>query len=119
MLTSVPEFLCLNQSRLKESFTHHCVFGRKLGALGLLVASSSRDVWNQAWKPLRVVYCVASRFLHVMQEACCVGLEAGINPTDHLITAYRAHGFTFTRGLSVREILTELTGLLSLYGKGK
>uniref|UniRef100_A0A2I3M4B8 Dehydrogenase E1 component domain-containing protein n=1 Tax=Papio anubis TaxID=9555 RepID=A0A2I3M4B8_PAPAN len=44
------------------------------------------------------------------QEACCVGLEAGINPTDHLITAYRAHGFTFTRGLSVREILAELTG---------
>lgn len=44
------------------------------------------------------------------REACCVGLEAGINPTDHLITEYRAHGFTFTRGLSVREILAELTG---------
>ena len=52
-----------------------------------------------------------------MQEACCVGLEAGINPTDHLITAYRAHGFTFTRGLSVREILAELTGLLLIYKK--
>uniref|UniRef100_A0A8W4FD91 Pyruvate dehydrogenase E1 subunit alpha 1 n=1 Tax=Sus scrofa TaxID=9823 RepID=A0A8W4FD91_PIG len=53
------------------------------------------------------------------QEACCVGLEAGINPTDHLITAYRAHGFTFTRGLSVREILAELTGRRGGCGKGK
>ncbi|XP_022363534.1 pyruvate dehydrogenase E1 component subunit alpha, somatic form, mitochondrial isoform X1 [Enhydra lutris kenyoni] len=53
------------------------------------------------------------------QEACCVGLEAGINPTDHLITAYRAHGFTFTRGLSVREILTELTGRRGGCAKGK
>uniref|UniRef100_A0A8C6E1Q6 Pyruvate dehydrogenase E1 component subunit alpha n=1 Tax=Moschus moschiferus TaxID=68415 RepID=A0A8C6E1Q6_MOSMO len=54
-----------------------------------------------------------------MQEACCVGLEAGINPTDHLITAYRAHGFTFTRGLSVREILAELTGRRGGCAKGK
>ncbi|XP_011851188.1 PREDICTED: pyruvate dehydrogenase E1 component subunit alpha, somatic form, mitochondrial [Mandrillus leucophaeus] len=53
------------------------------------------------------------------QEACCVGLEAGINPTDHLITAYRAHGFTFTRGLSVREILAELTGRKGGCAKGK
>ena len=44
------------------------------------------------------------------QEACRIGLEAGINTTDHLITEYQAHGFTFTRGLSVQEILTELTG---------
>ncbi|XP_041440636.1 pyruvate dehydrogenase E1 component subunit alpha, somatic form, mitochondrial-like [Xenopus laevis] len=43
------------------------------------------------------------------QEACCVGLESGINPTDHLITAYRAHGYTYTRGVSVKEILAELT----------
>ncbi|XP_028338210.1 pyruvate dehydrogenase E1 component subunit alpha, somatic form, mitochondrial isoform X2 [Physeter macrocephalus] len=53
------------------------------------------------------------------QEACCVGLEAGINPTDHLITAYRAHGFTFTRGLSVRAILAELTGRRGGCAKGK
>lgn len=39
-----------------------------------------------------------------------MGIEAGINPTDHLITAYRAHGYTFTRGVSVREIMAELTG---------
>lgn len=44
------------------------------------------------------------------QEACCVGIEAAIKPTDHVITAYRAHGFTYTRGVPVREILAELTG---------
>lgn len=44
------------------------------------------------------------------QEACAVGIEAAINPTDHLITAYRAHGYTYTRGISVKQILAELTG---------
>uniref|UniRef100_A0A8C7TQJ8 Pyruvate dehydrogenase E1 component subunit alpha n=1 Tax=Oncorhynchus mykiss TaxID=8022 RepID=A0A8C7TQJ8_ONCMY len=53
------------------------------------------------------------------QEACAMGIEAGINPTDHLITAYRAHGYTFTRGVSVREILAELTGRRGGVAKGK
>lgn len=39
-----------------------------------------------------------------------MGIEAAINLTDHLITAYRAHGYTYTRGVSVKEILAELTG---------
>lgn len=43
-----------------------------------------------------------------------MGIEAAIKPTDHVITAYRAHGFTYTRGVPVREILAELTGLCSL-----
>ncbi|XP_040093755.1 pyruvate dehydrogenase E1 component subunit alpha, testis-specific form, mitochondrial isoform X1 [Oryx dammah] len=53
------------------------------------------------------------------QEACCVGLEAGINPTDHVITSYRAHGLSYTRGLTVRSILSELTGRRSGCAKGK
>uniref|UniRef100_G3PH44 Pyruvate dehydrogenase E1 subunit alpha 1b n=1 Tax=Gasterosteus aculeatus aculeatus TaxID=481459 RepID=G3PH44_GASAC len=44
------------------------------------------------------------------QEGCAVGIEAAINPTDHLITAYGAHGYTYTRGISVKQILPELTG---------
>lgn len=44
------------------------------------------------------------------QEACAVGIEAAINLTDHLITAYRAHGYTYTRGGTVKEIMAELTG---------
>lgn len=46
----------------------------------------------------------------LQQEACAAGIEAAINPTDHLITAYRAHGYTYTRGIPVKEILAELTG---------
>uniref|UniRef100_A0A3B1IHE1 Pyruvate dehydrogenase E1 subunit alpha 1b n=1 Tax=Astyanax mexicanus TaxID=7994 RepID=A0A3B1IHE1_ASTMX len=53
------------------------------------------------------------------QEACAMGIEAGINPTDHLITAYRAHGYTYTRGVSVKEILAELTGRKGGVAKGK
>ncbi|TRY81553.1 hypothetical protein DNTS_012080 [Danionella cerebrum] len=45
------------------------------------------------------------------QEACAVGIESGINLSDHLITAYRAHGYTMTRGGTVREIMAELTGV--------
>ncbi|XP_058522689.1 pyruvate dehydrogenase E1 component subunit alpha, testis-specific form, mitochondrial [Ochotona princeps] len=53
------------------------------------------------------------------QEACCVGLEAGINASDHVITSYRAHGVCYTRGLSVRSILAELTGRRGGCAKGK
>ncbi|XP_005998808.1 pyruvate dehydrogenase E1 component subunit alpha, mitochondrial isoform X2 [Latimeria chalumnae] len=53
------------------------------------------------------------------QEACCVGLESAINPTDHLITAYRVHGYAYTRGVSVRQILAELTGRRGGCAKGK
>ncbi|GAA6082276.1 pyruvate dehydrogenase E1 subunit alpha 1b [Tachysurus ichikawai] len=53
------------------------------------------------------------------QEACAMGIEAAINLSDHLITAYRAHGFTYTRGVSVKEILAELTGRRGGVAKGK
>uniref|UniRef100_A0AAY4F0L5 Pyruvate dehydrogenase E1 component subunit alpha, testis-specific form, mitochondrial n=1 Tax=Denticeps clupeoides TaxID=299321 RepID=A0AAY4F0L5_9TELE len=53
------------------------------------------------------------------QEACAVGIEAGIKPDDHLITAYRAHGYTYTRGVPVKEILAELTGRKGGVAKGK
>lgn len=48
--------------------------------------------------------------LSLQQEACAAGIEAAINPSDHLITAYRAHGYTYTRGVPIKEILAELTG---------
>ncbi|TWW74773.1 Pyruvate dehydrogenase E1 component subunit alpha, somatic form, mitochondrial [Takifugu flavidus] len=53
------------------------------------------------------------------QEACAVGIEAAINLTDHLITAYRAHGYTYTRGGTVKEIMAELTGRRGGIAKGK
>ncbi|XP_041067933.1 pyruvate dehydrogenase E1 component subunit alpha, mitochondrial-like [Carcharodon carcharias] len=53
------------------------------------------------------------------QEACCVGIEVAIKPTDHLITAYRSHGYTYTRGVSAKEILAELTGRRGGCAKGR
>uniref|UniRef100_A0A3Q2ZYK8 Pyruvate dehydrogenase E1 subunit alpha 1b n=1 Tax=Kryptolebias marmoratus TaxID=37003 RepID=A0A3Q2ZYK8_KRYMA len=53
------------------------------------------------------------------QEACAAGIEAAITPSDHLITAYRAHGYTYTRGVSVKQILAELTGRKGGVAKGK
>ena len=45
------------------------------------------------------------------QEACAVGMEGGMTLEDPVITAYRAHGWTYTRGVSPLAILAELTGM--------
>lgn len=47
----------------------------------------------------------------VVQEACVVGLESALTPGDELITAYRCHGYTYTRGVPVKEIIAELAGI--------
>jgi len=39
-----------------------------------------------------------------------VGLNAAVRSTDAIITAYRAHGWTWIRGISVAAVLGELTG---------
>ncbi|XP_061613558.1 pyruvate dehydrogenase E1 component subunit alpha, somatic form, mitochondrial-like isoform X13 [Phyllopteryx taeniolatus] len=54
-----------------------------------------------------------------IKEACAAGVEAAINRSDHLITAYRAHAYTYTRGVSVKEILCELMGRRGGVSKGK
>jgi len=60
-------------------------------------------------------------FLHLYngQEAVCTGIENGITPKDHVITAYRDHGFSFCRGASVQSILAELVGKAAGVSKGK
>jgi len=53
------------------------------------------------------------------QEACCVGIEAALTPKDSVITAYRAHGWTYTRGVPVSAIIAELCGRKLGCAKGK
>ena len=58
--------------------------------------------------------------LAIGQEAVAVGMEAGMKPSDKLITAYRCHGFALMRGGTVRSIIGELLGRREgiAYGKG-
>ena len=48
-----------------------------------------------------------------MQEACAVGIEAAIMKKDPVITAYRCHGWAFTRGISIKAIMAEMMGNIS------
>ncbi|XP_067674459.1 pyruvate dehydrogenase E1 component subunit alpha, mitochondrial-like [Haliotis asinina] len=57
--------------------------------------------------------------LYSGQEAVCVGMENAITSDDSVITAYRAHGWTYVRGVPVQGVLSELTGRVSGCGKGK
>ncbi|KAF2112649.1 dehydrogenase E1 component-domain-containing protein [Lophiotrema nucula] len=54
------------------------------------------------------------------QEAVAVGIEHAIDKSDHLITAYRCHGFALMRGGTVKSIIGELLGRREgiAYGKG-
>ena len=58
--------------------------------------------------------------LSVGQEAVAVGIEHAIERADHLITAYRCHGFAMMRGGTVKSIIGELLGRREgiAYGKG-
>eukprot|EP00128_Syssomonas_multiformis_P014199 Colp12_sorted_trinity150504_noHs@34284 len=57
--------------------------------------------------------------LYSGQEAVCTGIEAAIDKDDSIITAYRAHGFTYVRGVPVAGVLSELTGREVGCAKGK
>lgn len=57
--------------------------------------------------------------LYSGQEACCVGMNDTLSPDDSVITAYRAHGWTYIKGRSVKSILSELTGRKSGCTEGK
>lgn len=53
------------------------------------------------------------------QEAVAAGMESAITPQDSIITAYRCHGFTYTRGVSAKAIIAELMGRVDGCSKGK
>lgn len=54
------------------------------------------------------------------QEAVAVGIEHAITKHDHVITAYRCHGFALMRGGTVKSIIGELLGRREgiAFGKG-
>lgn len=57
--------------------------------------------------------------LYSGQEACAVGMHAAMRPHDKVITAYRAHGWTYILSDDVLGVLAELTGRQSGCSRGK
>jgi len=57
--------------------------------------------------------------LYIGQEAVATGIEAALIPGDSVITSYRAHGWTMTRGRTPVEVLAELTGRSNGCSRGK
>ncbi|XP_076619173.1 putative pyruvate dehydrogenase E1 component subunit alpha, mitochondrial isoform X2 [Colletes latitarsis] len=57
--------------------------------------------------------------LYSGQEACAVGIKAALRPQDAVITAYRAHGWTYLMGIEPVGVLSELTGRKGGNAKGK
>merc|ERR1712071_710972 len=53
------------------------------------------------------------------QEACAVGIEAACNKQDSIITSYRAHGWSLTRGSKPSAVLAELFGRELGVARGK
>jgi pyruvate dehydrogenase E1 component alpha subunit len=57
--------------------------------------------------------------LYSGQEACAVGMKASMNTQDSVITAYRAHGWTYLMGVNPIGVLSELLGRKGGCARGK
>ncbi|XP_043286005.1 probable pyruvate dehydrogenase E1 component subunit alpha, mitochondrial isoform X2 [Venturia canescens] len=57
--------------------------------------------------------------LYSGQEAIAVGMTQALRQQDSVITAYRAHGWTYLMGISPVGVLSELTGRQSGNARGK
>lgn len=57
--------------------------------------------------------------LYSGQEAVAVGMDSSLTRDDQVISAYRVHGWALTRGSTMREVLSELTGRSTGTTRGK
>ncbi|XP_077864131.1 pyruvate dehydrogenase E1 component subunit alpha, somatic form, mitochondrial-like [Saccoglossus kowalevskii] len=53
------------------------------------------------------------------QEACCIGIISALKLDDPIVTTYRAHGYGYARGMTLRSILAEISGRTTGCVKGK
>ncbi len=57
--------------------------------------------------------------LYIGEEAVAVGVVAGTEPQDHLVTHYRDHGYAIAKGTEPGPILAELYGKQGGVSKGR
>lgn len=57
--------------------------------------------------------------LYIGQEAIAVGACQALRPEDHLLTAYRDHGWAIARGLDPRRVMAEMLGKATGVSGGK
>jgi len=57
--------------------------------------------------------------LYIGQEAVVVGMQAALQQSDQVITAYRDHGHMLAAGMDPKGVMAELTGRETGYSKGK
>ena len=57
--------------------------------------------------------------LYIGQEACAVGAIGALRDSDYVLSAYRDHGHAITKGMTAREVLSELYGKATGCSKGK
>ena len=57
--------------------------------------------------------------LNLGEEATCVGLTAGMQPTDYLFTNYREHGYALARGIEPDRVMAELFGRETGVSRGR
>ena len=62
---------------------------------------------------------ITKTYAFVLQEACCVGMKASMRSYDTVITAYRAHGWTYMINVDAVGVLAELTGRSADCVRGK
>jgi pyruvate dehydrogenase E1 component alpha subunit len=57
--------------------------------------------------------------LYIGEEAIAVGACKALRPADHLLTAYRDHGWAIARGLDAGKVMAELLGKATGVSGGK
>jgi pyruvate dehydrogenase E1 component alpha subunit len=57
--------------------------------------------------------------LYIGEEAIAVGACKALRPADHLLTAYRDHGWAIARGLDPKRVMAELFGKATGVSGGK
>jgi len=120
------------QSTVEFEGKNPCQYHKLDGGIGTKFTLSRDDAikYYTQMKSIRTMETAAGNlykekairgFCHLYsgQEACCIGLNAALRDTDAVITAYRAHGWTLIRGVSMVGVLAELTGRKTGCAQGK